>query len=80
MIGKKIKYQILACAMCFIVNYRSDSLSLYDMSAHTFKALLAGADIALKTMWGLALVVVVSASVRHLLLCYRRGVVPLIWR
>jgi hypothetical protein len=66
--------------MCFIVNYRSDSLSLYDMSAHTFEALVAGAYIALKMMWGLALVVIVSASVRHSLLYYRRGVVPLIWR
>jgi hypothetical protein len=80
MIEKKTKYQILACAMRFVVNYRSVSLSLYDMSAHTFEALVAGAYIALKMIWGLALVVVVSASVRYLLLYHRRGVVPLIWR
>jgi hypothetical protein len=66
--------------MCFVVRYRSDSSKLHDMSAHIFEAWVAGAYVALKMMWGLALVVVVSASVRHLLLYYRRGVVPLIWR
>jgi hypothetical protein len=50
------------------------------MSAHTFEASVAGAYIALNMLWVLALMVIVGGAVIQVLLYYRRGVVPLIWR